>query len=128
MALTKEQLIAPRYKVIADWPKSIYPVGTIINAGGRSEDLLYCDFEGPRCRDYPHLFRKLEWWEERKLEEMPEYVSYDNIIIKPKHFMNSWGKPVHTGCTHEGRFHTYRKCIPATIEEYNQYIKQQSKQ
>lgn len=81
MALSKEQLIAPRYKVIADYPKSLYPVGTIIRADGQSEDLLYCDWEGPRCRDYPHLFRKLEWWEERVVSEMPKYVKFKSKFV-----------------------------------------------
>jgi hypothetical protein len=72
--MTPEQLMQPRYKVIADYPKSIHPVGTIIDAGWQSEDLLYCDWDGPRCRDFPHLFKKLEWWEEREEKDMPEYV------------------------------------------------------
>lgn len=71
---TVEELLKPRYKVIADYPKSVYEVGTIINAGTTSEDCIYCDREGPRMRHYPHLFQPLPWWSDRKVEDMPEYV------------------------------------------------------
>ena len=77
-----EELLKPRYKVIADYPKSIHPIGTIYNCGGTSEDLLYCDRDGPRMRDYPHLFKPLAWWEDRKVEEMPEYVKEGGQVFK----------------------------------------------
>jgi hypothetical protein len=83
-------LMKPRWKVIADYPKNPYHVGDILNGGFRSEDLIYCDDKGPRWRDYPHLFRKLEWWEERKPEEMPEYVKFG--LSKPTKVLpvNKW--------------------------------------
>jgi len=78
--MTTEELLKPRYKVIADYPKSLYHVGDILNAGWRSEDLIYCDHDGPRWRDYPHLFKKLEWWEDRKIEDMPEYLKQTGMV------------------------------------------------
>ena len=72
--MTVEQLLQPRFKCIADYPKSIYKVGEIFNCGGMSEDLLYCDKDGPRMSDYPHLFKRLNWWEEREIEDMPRYI------------------------------------------------------
>jgi hypothetical protein len=68
MALSKDELLKVRYKVIADYPKSIHKVG----------DVLYCDENGPRMSQYPHLFKTLEWWEERAEDDMPEYVKYPN--------------------------------------------------
>lgn len=111
----------PRYKVIADWPKSIYKVGTIINAGWRSEDLLYCDTNGPRMRDYPHLFRKLDWWEERQPEDMPEYLKdiADGELFKVREwltnemaviFLNKNKKMNHTGFHQASSIHF----LPAT--------------
>ena len=61
------ELLKPRFKVIADYPKSVFKVGETLHG-----DLIYCDTNGPKYSDYPHLFRKLNWWEERKKEDMPK--------------------------------------------------------
>lgn len=68
------ELLIPRYKVIADWPNSIYKIGSILI--GKDNGLYYngvnhANFINPE--NYPHLFRKLEWWEERTPEEMPQF-------------------------------------------------------
>lgn len=71
-------LLAPRYKVIADWPLSELSetrIGQIFEI--TITDVATLDVVLPLYDKYPHLFRKLEWWEERKPEEMPEYA-YDN--------------------------------------------------
>lgn len=80
--MAPEELMKPRYKVIADYPKSLYHVGDIINAGSTGEDCIYCDREGPRMRHYPHLFKKLEWWQDRAPEDMPEYVKEGEFVFK----------------------------------------------
>lgn len=67
-----QKLLKPRYKVIASYPSSKYEVGSTIENIGEN----YCMF----LNEYPHLFRKLEWWEERRPEDMPEYVK---LLSKP---------------------------------------------
>ncbi len=133
--MTPEELMKPRYKVIADYPKSIHQVGTIIDAGWRSEDLLYCDHDGPRCRHYPHLFKPLQWWQEREEKDMPEYVKL--TTTRP-----SYGLPV----GHISRvsfeksgdgikwivdmFPVYVRVddvTPSTLEEYNDYLTNKTK-
>jgi len=79
--MTPEQLLQPRYLVIADYPKSIYKVGEVLNTG-RHGDILFCDDNGPRMSQYPHLFRRLEWWEHRKPEGMPGYVKFQEKVYK----------------------------------------------
>ncbi len=61
-------LLKPRFEVIADYPKSIFKIGEITNG----TDLIYCDPDGPKYSDYPHLFRKMNWWEKRNIEDMPK--------------------------------------------------------
>lgn len=80
--MSADELLKPRYKVIADYPGNIIPIGSIfwddiesINiitpTGSKSIQSSY----PYRHKDkFPHLFKKLEWWEDRKPEEMPEYV------------------------------------------------------
>ncbi len=74
--MTVEDLMKPRYKVIAVFPRCWHSIGKILNADkdGYFEiwqdefmDIHYIDA-------FPHLFRKLEWYEERAIEDMPEYV------------------------------------------------------
>lgn len=117
-----EKLLEPRYKVIADYPKSIHSVGDVINAalhGG----LLYCDTNGPKMADYPHLFKKLEWWEERSKEELltVKYVrptTKNGTLLKvadPSENFRTW----HIDGEVEFRFLTTGRYIPVTEEEYN---------
>jgi hypothetical protein len=77
--MTTEELLKARYKVIAGYPDSHYTIGTIL-------DRNWCRYENDdeetgkiiwQLSDFPHLFKKLEWWEERKPEEMPEYLKWD---------------------------------------------------
>lgn len=131
---TVEELLKPRYKVIADYPKSIYNVGVIINAGTTSEDCIYCDREGPRMRHYPHLFQPLPWWSDRSVEDMPQFVKsikqeYDHgvavgNIIKVK----EWVLLSETMYVIQSKTREYHpSCfVPATREEYELY-KQQKK-
>lgn len=64
-----EKLLKPRFEVIADYPKSTFKVGQILEG-----ELIFCDPDGPKYSDYPHLFRKLPWWEKRERSEMPMYL------------------------------------------------------
>ncbi len=80
--MTKEELLKPRYKVIADYPNSRYQVGRVVDfifkhGGWRHE---YVTHEGldydyvSTFEEYPHIFKKLEWWEERDEKDIPDYV------------------------------------------------------
>lgn len=70
-------LMSPRYKVIAEWPGTAYNVGDIIHI--KYMPLPRSGLE--MVKKYPHLFKKLEWWEERKPEEMPEYIKFTEDYI-----------------------------------------------
>lgn len=80
--MTPEQLLRPRYKVIADYPCRPHPIGSIIEwCGDPHETKTLFTLPGSqhnypefKFKEYPNLFRKLEWWEERKPEDMPNYV------------------------------------------------------
>lgn len=83
-----EQLMRPRYLVIARWPSGCpYKKGDI---------LIQCDdhlnkFVRPgddeattnvfQPDSYPANLKKLEWWEERTPEGMPKYVKNENGAI-----------------------------------------------
>lgn len=73
--MTPENLLKPRYKVIADYPGSRYKIDRII-----SEREGLKDYDAPNDFDkYPAIFKLIEWWEERKEEDMPDYVKWNEV-------------------------------------------------
>ena len=116
-------LLAPRYKVIATWPNTYSKVGDILSP------TYYVDKAIKFYKTYPHLYRELEWWEDRELSDMPEYVKQVTGDIHKVRYNEQYGKVWME--TEGGRawgivpnvmafFH------PATKEEYDNY--QKSKQ
>lgn len=80
--LTPEELMQPRYEVIADYPGSFEAVGEVITI---TENILTVSAQQRlRYDKYPGIYRRLDWWEHRKPEEMPEYVSYISLTLKDK--------------------------------------------
>lgn len=146
MALSKEELLKPRYKVIARWPdmaRDKFFEGQIIQliqlAGEQActrigNSTLYdAWFDG-----FPHLFKKLEWWEERAESDMPGYISLnpENTTGGPEVFKVLAAKKDESGRL--GINHTFpvdennpfddfvdvKYFLPATEEEYNAYNSQ----
>ena len=129
--MSNDELLKPRWKVIADYPKSLYHVGDILNGGWRSEDLIYCDTQGPRWSHYPHLFKKLEWWEERELNQMPMFIK--NKTARPITYtkVDGWkisdrkdlGNYVQVLMIIDGKEKdiNFWAIEPATEDEYNTY-------
>ncbi len=130
--MTKEEtLMLPRYKVIADWPGVAGEViaGQILTLDDEFVDDLYWvggePFTEDKLKDYPHLFKKLEWWEERSPEEMPKFVKciMGNCIGRfykvaaPSQNGRVWhndNEIEHWHLTSYAKFY-----IPITEEEYN---------
>jgi hypothetical protein len=142
--LSKEEILKPRYKVIADYPSQAFEMGNIII--GTSAYLVkgegFCN--SGYMQEYPHLFKKLEWWEERKIEDLPEYVKVVNSgcsicgVFKPIAYGNypdegyNYGnenEPYalilvldNTGTHDEEEISMHLdNCVPSTREEYEQY-------
>ncbi len=142
--LTVEELIKPRYQVIADYPGSEFQVGYIVELkdiypySGMSFSLNGGIVVAPSWFDkYPHLFKKLAWYERRELRDMPDYVK----VVNP----NSLWEDTPPGCIRcvaEWKFNDNNKLIcdlfplivnniqlyrlePATRQDY--YLKTQTK-
>ncbi len=77
-----DELLKNRIKVITPFPG-------IQNFGYKVDDILVCSnmlFE--EYAKYPHLFKKLEWWEDREEKDMPEYLKCEGVIRKFKQIHN----------------------------------------
>lgn len=76
-----EDLLKPRYLVIADYPDSPFDVNEILyqstGAGKHNKDYWTLKRGGLyniHCKQYTKIFRELRWYENREISEMPEYV------------------------------------------------------
>ena len=76
--MNAKELMQPRYKIIADAPLLKNKVGeTIVCNEPHGRIALNFFFSGVAeiaPDTYPHIFKKLKWFEERKKEEMPKKV------------------------------------------------------
>lgn len=92
--MTKEELLKPRWEVIANYPwNTEHEIGDIISEGKyhiepddwsislSTNELQYAIGIFPS--EYPAIFKKLEWWEKREDKDLPKYVSLygDNIEV-----------------------------------------------
>ncbi len=122
-------LFVHRFEVMADFPmlELFGKVGDIFEA-------THFDINDKKywLQDYPNLFRKLHWSENRELKDMPDYVMNTGGFIRKvfKHFTYIQGFEEHDAnavCSFEERtandyehdFWRYDECVPATLEEYN---------
>lgn len=134
---TQEELMQLRYKVIADWPKSRYNVGDIIPVTEISDWYYY--YHDPAISNtmidkYPHLFKKLDWWEDLEPDDMPEYVKvnmkrtvlpYGDIIHvetweSVNYIDNNGSNATDFYCTIAGYKYHVGNVLPATQSEYDQ--------
>ena len=111
-----------RFIVIADYPDSIYTVGTVLDREGSYDSSNNVFF----YNKYPHLFRELSWWEHREISDFPEYVKYSTKgkIIKVKwiYVQDGEGKVQleNGGYRFTWSFNLFE---PATESQYNEYLK-----
>ena len=138
--MTVENLMMPRYKVIADYPHNPYKVGdlleeftntafklTVTYNGNSMDETQANTYPASAIEKMPHLFRKLNWWEERKVEDMPDYVKWD-VGIYPtwKKIMkvDKWNS--NGSFDHENVTISVINCFPSTEQQYNDYINSKS--
>ena len=123
--MSTEKLLQPRFEVIADYPKSIFKVGEVLEG-----ELIFCDPDGPKYSDYPHLFRKLPWWEKREQSEMPMYLKYTYNGKTTCYKIEVWDMVHFIGWLNEECSYgvcpptTSRTYQPATEEEYLNSLKE----
>lgn len=133
-----QELLKPRYLLTADFPGCSFEVGTILEPNEEGE--LYSKKAGyswtvsrvleKDVKKFKHLFRKLEWHEEREESEMPEYVrpkeqtetsklQFGNYILKVAQKHKNYFRAENLFQLSHQSWHHY---IPATAADYNSYI------
>lgn len=95
-----ENLLKPRYLVVADYPMSKFTVGDILHkyVFETSVSVMYTYVTNPESplqgaiskpeyvESMPHIFRPLSWWEKREEKDMPGYVKEEGGRI----YLSKW--------------------------------------
>ena len=71
--MTAEELLIPRFEVMVDYPSNQRVVGAILELPDFDNDFTKHLWVKEKER-YPHIFRRLNWWEGRTEEQMPKKV------------------------------------------------------
>jgi hypothetical protein len=112
-----KNLLNERWEVIADYPNSQFKIGSIYNYGYPVPPPGIDSFD-----KYPHLFRKLQWWNKRELKDMPEYVKYADNLFSHVRYRGVAGQIQYAGINKENWSPLdFDDVFPATEQEYNQY-------
>lgn len=136
-----ETLLRNRVILLNDYPRCSYKKGSVfIKTFHPDNETFYWElldhtndmqFDWPER--YPHLFRKLQWWEERAESELPEYVKfYEPLPIKESIWkVHEWRfglkhPLIKTDCDIVWRELSIMD-LPATEKEYFEYQKQPQK-
>lgn len=127
-----------RVKVENKWPNCPYEVDDILIRDGDyywvvGDVSWHGKIPKQDVEPYPYLMRPLQWWEDRKPEDMPAYVKDDAGVYK----VQEWHTEIGPKCTvyidtkiHKRYVNECTECplysdiLPATEAEYNEYIKQ----
>lgn len=137
--MKEKELLKPRYKVIAEDTSGNYKIGEIYyqhgNDGGFGSGIYYTTSPEDifpeklhlpaHIEKFPHLFRKLEWWEEREAGDMPKYVKNDQgKVYKVSKYEPYIIDKSQIAVYLDGRDYSthVRNFQPATEAEYNQSI------
>jgi len=78
-----EELLKPRYKVVAEFPRMEDFEGCEVDNIIVAEDNMWYE-------NYPHLFKKLGWWEDRKREDMPMYLKRTGMVDDNDNPLPDW--------------------------------------
>lgn len=78
--MTSKELLTPRFEIIAEYPRCEFEKGNILNRIKNATNDVYHINEHAyvggldliEIEKYPHLFRKLNWWENRDITDMPK--------------------------------------------------------
>ena len=140
--MSTEELLKQRRKVIAPYPNSPYKIGEIltefffdngnsyfsVNSESGFHDKIV---SGETIKECPNIFSTMNWWEERELNDMPEYVRFKSNGEILRIAKRAKGTPSDVYCqgvckggfTHYYQWLSLYDMMPSTKEEYEQYLK-----
>ena len=123
--MSVEDLLKPRYLVIANYPNSYYKVGSILKEK-KDHEPSYEFIAKSMAQKYPEIFRKLEWWEMRDEKDMPQYIKWmcneEIQIVKVDKYYHKFDMIIAVVENDEFVIGDANHDLPATEQEYLNYI------
>lgn len=124
-----KDLLIPKFEVIADYPNCSFQKGSILeripSATNNHYSILPYIFGNTimfeTLEKYPHLFRKMGWWESIKDEDFPKYCKVGLTIVNSEDIcIDEKNNRIYAGQDE----YWLNKCtfMPATEKEYTDYI------
>lgn len=103
--MTAEKLLIPRFEVLEEYPNCKFKKGEILNRLKHATNNWYHTDENSinaeilleEIEKYPHLFRKLNWWERRTAEQMPKKVMSMADDKKDTYQIEEWDMEILVG-------------------------------
>lgn len=143
--MTKDELLKPRWKVIADYPYCPYQIGDMVEVSDLgihfhcTTTKVYNSFNAEMenqvnyfsielIKNFPHLFRELHWSEDREISDLPKYVKGVDGYYKGKTFkiahLSQNGRIWHVDneIEHQTFLRWATDFIPADESDYNDYL------
>jgi len=112
-----EDLLKPRYKVIADYPNCPFKVGNIYD-----EDCFEPEvWKSNLLSRYPHIFRLLQWWEDRLPEDLPLYVKDNYSVYKTEWRTTADGTIIDLHLDGQDVYE-WSRYLPATEQQYLDFL------
>lgn len=125
--MTAKELMMPRFEVIAEYPKCEFKTGEILSRVKYATNDIYHTDENAavggldlsEIEKYPHLFRKMNWWENRKSEDMPKQVYCKAVNTNEIFDIQEWDMSINVGWVNKER----RECcdLRAFTPEYGYF-------
>lgn len=126
-----QELLKPRWIITADYSGCGYEVGTILEPDDLGElQNQRMGYQSTECRimidnagAFPHLIRKLEWYEER--DDLPAYLKHkhEQRVVKVFEYK------LYADCFRAEDQPNYPESLsnwlPATLADYNTYVSSQ---
>ena len=117
--MNAKDLLSLRFEVIAEYPKCKYERGEILVRIKKATEDLYDGDENAyvggiflyELEKYPHLFRKMNWWEKRNKEDMPKRVMSLADNKKSTYDIEEWDMDILVGWIDKG----VRSCCSLTM-------------
>lgn len=127
------ELLKPRWKVISSFPGGEWlKIGEILVLRDLGEYVDAWDSLLPE--NYPAIFQPLKWWEERNIEDLPEYIKNVDGVYKllgraggSKEMMRWMVVPNFPEYGEEFSYILDNRMEPATKEDYDIFINNQNK-
>jgi hypothetical protein len=119
--MTTEELLKPRYKVIADYPGCPFKVGEILQKTKYMSGKEFVRGMLHQPDDYPANFQRLEWWEDRADDDMPNFYKHNDYGWVSE-TIGVYGTTIcFRGRNDVIEWHV-KNLLPATEAEYLEYI------